>query len=211
MSDLEKITGVHRRNIYESLSRLSDHRFVSAYLENDIKYFQIVSVDLIEAKLRQKSQSIDSFISRLKKIKKEAAAPHVHVLSGNRGVKMLLDDELKSGEPVYGIASSGFEKVLWDYLDSTPHKLVKQGPPVYLIYTESDRENMRGAIEHGYAEVRVVPDEYKSAIGLEMYGDTSAILLEHFIIKIKDNEVTQRFKMFFDTLWKISKKPRIRK
>jgi len=205
VADLEKIVGIHRRNIYDSLSRLESEGFVSSFIRNDRQYLQVTSLGALENALRKKDDEIKDFLSEMKKAKREYKIPEVHILTGDKGVKMLLDDELRIGEPVYGIASSGFERMVWDYLDKTPHKIATAGIPVKLIYTESDVKNRERALKHGLAKIKTVPDEYKSSVALELYGDTSCIILENIIIRIRDKEVTKRFKMFLDSLWKIGK------
>jgi sugar-specific transcriptional regulator TrmB len=211
VADLEKITGIHRRNLYDSLNRLGSRGFVDSFVRNDKQYFQITSPDVLEEALERKEESIKEFISEMKGIKREYKIPEVHILAGEKGVKMLLDDELRTGKPVYGIASSGFEKMVWEYLDRTPHKVTSAGFPTRLVYIESDVENREKALKHGIAEIRVVPDEYRSSVALELYGDTSCIILENMIIRIKDGEVTERFRMFFDSLWKIGRPARRQK
>lgn len=205
VADLEKITGIHRRNLYDSLNRLGSMGFVDSFIRNDKQYFQITSIDVLEGALEKKGESIKEFLSGMREVKREYKIPEVHILAGEKGVKMLLDDELRTGKPIYGIASSGFEKMVWDYLDKTPHKVASAGLPAKLVYIESDVENRERAQEHGFAMIRVVPDEYKSSVALEFYGDTSCIILERMIIRIRDKEVTKRFRMFFDSLWKIGK------
>ena len=206
VADLEKIVGIHRRNLYDSLSRLESESYTSSFIRNDKQYFQITNLDIFEEALKKKEESIKEFLSEMKKVKKEYEIPEVHILAGEKGVKMLLDDELRTGKTVYGIATSGFESAIWDYLDKTPHKVMTSDIQGKLVYIESDIENRKRALKHGFIEVHVVPDEYKSSVGLELYGDTSCILLKNMMIRIRDKEVTKRFKMFFDSLWKIGKK-----
>jgi hypothetical protein len=126
----------------------------------------------------------------------------VEVLAGEMGIRMLLDDEARCGKQVCGIASSGVERAIMEYLDKTPHKVL--GLHVRLIYTESDAENRKMALSHKF-KVRIVPDSYRSTVGLDFYGDTSCILLENVIIRIRDKRVTARFRMFFDTLWRMGR------
>ncbi|MEW5997082.1 MAG: helix-turn-helix domain-containing protein [Candidatus Micrarchaeota archaeon] len=206
VADLERIVGIHRRNLYDSLSRLEKMEVVNSFIRNGVRYFQIASMDLLSDMLRKKEEEIHGFLSGIKKIEREYRIPEVHILSGEKGVKMLLDDELRTGKPIYGIASSGFEKRVWDYLARTPHRILAADLPVKLVYTKSDVENRKKALKYDFVEVRVVPDEYKSSVALELYGDTSCIILENIIIRIRDKEVNHKFMMFFNSLWKMRKR-----
>lgn len=203
VADLERACGVHRRNLYDSLGRLENLGFVSAFIRNDKKYFQIASKDLLDEKLREQKEAISEFILEMQKVEQVRGIPEVHILVGERGIKILLDDEARCGKPIYGVASSGFEKAIWNYLDKTPHRAIAL--PIRLIYTESDVENRKRALAHGNVSVRTVPDEHKSPVALELYGDTSCIILENTIIRMKDRDVSARFRMFFDTLWRMGK------
>ena len=211
VADLEKTVGIHRRNLYDSFSRLESEEFVSSFIRNDRQYFQIASVAVFEEALKDREESIKEFLSGMKEVKREYKIPEVHILAGEKGVKTMLDDELRVGGPVYTIASSGYEKKIWDYFDETPHRIMATGNPVKLVYVESDVENRERALKHPFTEVRTVPDEYKSSVAVELYGDTSCIILEDMIIRIRDKEVTERFRMFFDSLWKIGKPVKKRK
>ena len=90
-------------------------------------------------------------------------------------------------------------------MNKNPHKVTSSGIKVKLLYIQSDKKNITKAKKQGFVEIRVIPDEYKSSVALELYGLNVCIILENIIIKISDEKIVKRFRLFFDSLWKIGK------
>ncbi|VVC04839.1 HTH-type sugar sensing transcriptional regulator TrmBL1 [Candidatus Burarchaeum australiense] len=204
--EVERRTGIHRRNVYDSLNRLEKRGFVSQYMLNKVQVFQAAEIDAIIGELGKKQELLGETIQEFKGMEREAKVPEVQLLVGENGVKFLMDDEAKTAKTVYAISTSGFECQIWDFLEKTPHKITQGMAPTKIIFVESDRKIAERAKRFKFTDVRFVPDVYRSSVGFDIYGDNVAILMKTAIIKIKNEEIAASFRRFFDYLWKIGKK-----
>jgi hypothetical protein len=58
------------------------------------------------------------------------------------------------------------------------------------------------------SEIRYLPEKYSSPVSVNIYGDKVAIILWAslpFAVVIKNKEISQSYKNYFEILWKIAK------
>lgn len=205
INELEKITGLHRRTIYDCISRLERDGYVIPFLKNRKKYYQLVDVRKITSKVRSKIKEVEENVSKLLRARKEQKMAEIQLFTGKEAIKLMLEEELESDEATYNITSSEFEKQFWDYVDKNIQKRMFFGKPVYLIYSDKDRVTAERAKKYKKVYVRFVSDEYTSNVGFAISGDNVYIQTIQYIIKIKDKQIAKGIKNYFDLLWKQAK------
>ena len=58
------------------------------------------------------------------------------------------------------------------------------------------------------AEIRYLPQKYENPVSVNIYGDKTAIILwatEPIAIVIKNKEIAEAYKNYFELMWKIAK------
>jgi|SRR5208283_1577296 len=205
IAEIEKRTGTHRRNIYDSIARLTKDGYASSYVKNNKQYFEVTDIEKILERLKEKSEEIEEAINGLSRAKEKSGKPEIRIYEGDEGVKLLLDDEIRVGKTVCALVTASFERDLWNYLEKNFHPTLKGEVKVRLVYTESDRDLAERGKKFPFVKIRVVPDSYRSAVGLEIYGDRACIITGEMMVRIKDKEVAKRFMMFFEEMWRIGK------
>mgnify|MGYP000324281897 CR=1 FL=1 len=99
--DISKKTGIHRRNIYDALERLSHKGMVAYIKENNKKRYHITNPEIIANKLRQReddfAQLLPSIMAKYNTIhdKKETL-----FYRGKGGLKLIFEDQIKEGKEV---------------------------------------------------------------------------------------------------------------
>jgi len=200
--------GLHRRNVYESLERLSNKGLASFVLINGRKYYSANVTEMLGA-LEDRKKAIEELIPELEKPHLMMKVPEVQILTGKEGMKILFRDEYLARKPIHIIAAKNYEKKTWDYFDITPDKIVALGLKIKLLYPETERAlGERAKKGRGKAiEVRYLPEKYSSDVGIEVYGDNVAIELEEdLILKMKSEKAAKRFMDYFNILWELAKK-----
>ena len=59
------------------------------------------------------------------------------------------------------------------------------------------------------ADIRYIPEKYASPVAVNIYGDKTAIILwakEPIAIVIKNQEIAEGYRNYFEIMWKIGKK-----
>ena len=208
INELEKKTGLHRRTINDCVSRLESKGYVLSFLKNGKRYWRVTDVNRIISEMKEKEKEINETIPKLLKVKSEQESSEISIFTGEDAIKLMMEDELRSDEPTYVICSREFEERFWEYAEKQMYKRIFFGKPGYLIYQEKDREISKKAKKLASVEMnmRFVPEKYRTNVGFEICGDSLYIQTKKDIIKIKNQEVVNGLRKYFDLLWSIGKK-----
>ncbi len=203
---ISRKTGIHRRSVYDSLERLIEKGLVSWIKENDKRYYYAENPEKLSDIVNMKKQLVDSMLPTLNiKFNEKKEKQETKFYKGLDGIKSILEDQINTEKPVYIIgASYDASKILKYYMPHYTSTRVKKKLKLYLIYAGGKREF---AIPYG--ETAYLPESYASPVSTNIYGDKVAIVvwsIEPVAILIKNKNVADTYKNYFDILWKIAKK-----
>ena len=207
-------TGMHRRNIYDSIARLLEKGLVSYVLVNNKKVFSPASPKRLIGLVEERKFKLDNLKDRLNKIMPELELRtkleerhDVRFFRGVEGLKTVFEHILRTGEDYIG-ASPGYqlENVLKYYMKYFANKRVKAKIRNRLIYSEKARKQVK---KNPLSEIRYIPEHYSSIAALRIYGDNVAILLlsekEPMAIVIKNQSIADGYRKYFELMWKVAK------
>lgn len=216
---LAKETGLNRTTIYKALESLIEKGLVGFVVKENRKYFEpsdpknlLHGIEKEEEKLKRKKESIKKTIPKLSKLfeinKEELEA---NVFKGSKGLKTVFNDILKTLKKedeylVFGVPE--LAQQFLGYFEEFNKCLKKNKVKGKIIFDERATKNINSCKKYGY-EVRTLNKEFMSPAEVNVYKDKVAIVLwskTPIAFLIKNKEISNSFKTYFELLWKIAKK-----
>lgn len=207
-------SGVHRRNVYDSLSRLMEKGLISFVTVNNRKLFSPVNpkrfLEIIEEKKFELENLKNDFRKVLPELELRTRMQERHDVrfyKGVEGLKTVFEDILRTNEDYIGYGPGlQLEKILKHYFRHFLDKRLMAKIGVRLIYDESSRNKIK---KGPLSEIRYIPEEYGSRAALRIYGDKVALLLlseeEPLAIVIKNKAIADGYRKYFEVMWKAAK------
>jgi len=209
MGELCGKTKIHRRNVYDSIEMLKDKGFVSATHINNRNVFEAVSPKRILDILDEKKIDIESILPKLleKQNKKRSL---VKVYSGQSGRKIIFEDKLNYKEEQYVLGAHEPSPKSSIFIENYHKRRIKNKIKIKMLFYNNEKEAFQKFSKYKYIEARLLPNNFKSPIAINIYGNKVAILMgsgsiEPISILIEDAGLAEDFKAYFEMLWKISK------
>jgi sugar-specific transcriptional regulator TrmB len=205
--------------IYEILEKLIKKGLVSFIIKEKTKYFSPASPNRIldyihekEKELNQKEQEVLKELPSLVAIEKAGKEKkETHLFKGFKGIQTAIFEALESLTSkdevlAMGIRSSKEEKynLLWQrwHIERANKKIVCKA-----IFSDRNTEYYKAFKKMKFAEVRILEgvtpsaiDVMKDRVLIFTYGEEPSCLV------IKNPEIAESFKSFFEALWKVAKK-----
>lgn len=206
-------SGIHRRNVYDSISRLMEKGLLGSVIVNNKKIFSPVNpkrfLELIDEKnyelnnLRKKFNEIMPELELMAKLKD---SHDVRFFKGTEGLKSVFEDILRTNEDYIGYGPKNeIGELLKHYYRHVIERRVKAKLHTRFICGEESRHKK----PNPYSQIRYIPQEYSSKAALRIYGDNVAILLlakeEPIAIVIKNKAIAEGYKKYFEVMWKAAK------
>ncbi len=219
-TSLAKKTGINRTNLYSILKSLQEKGLVSQGDKSYSKYF------IMEDPVRLR-ESLERKINRDQAIQKElnfilpslksfsptlAITPRIKVFEGKEGIINMLEEIHKQQIKEIQIIQGGKETeeiVGEDIMMELVQKRIERGIRNRALKMKSSIKTL-AEDEAELRETRILPPGFNFKTSLIIYRDNATIISsqeEDFGFTIRSQELAQFFKAFFETLWKISKKP----
>ncbi len=207
-------SGVHRRNVYDSISRLIEKGLISFVIVNNKKLFSPVNPRRFLELIEEKKFALDSLKSDFSKVipeldlKTKIQETHdVRFFKSVEGLKTVFEDIMRTGKDYIGYGPGlQLEKILKHYFNHFVNRRLKEKIKIKLIYDEISRDKIK---KNPLSEIRYIPEEYSSRAALRIYGDKIAILLlseeEPLAIVIKNKAIADGYKKYFEVMWKAAK------
>jgi HTH-type transcriptional regulator, sugar sensing transcriptional regulator len=197
-------TGMHRRSVYDAAEMLIKKGLVCYILKNNRKVFQASNPQRILEVLDEKKDMLDPLIKILKeKYIKTKEKEETNFYKGKEGLKAVFEDQLESKEVlILGATVKAYEvlQFYFKWYDKTRKKR-----KIKARILAQDRSIKKIPL----AEIKYLPEKYSNPVSVNIYGDKTAIILwasEPLAIVIKNKEITDGYKNYFELLWKIAKR-----
>lgn len=213
--DMALKTHLPRTLIYDICKRLIEQGIMSVIIKNKKKYFSVVNPEELIRFIKEKEEILTASLEELKKLQsKEVKLPQAKVYSGLEGIKVILEDILKSGiEEFYTYGSSGTSfDVMPYYIQNWHMRRIKKKIKGKFIYndTKETRQRLKKYPETlKLIEYKFLPIKYASPIVFIIYNNKLAIIYwakEPVTIVIESKEIITNQKQYFEQLWNIAKK-----
>lgn len=206
-------TGVHRRNVYDSLERLQEKGLVSYALTNRRRFFQPAPPQRLVELAKERTLEIEKELPRLSELfGKNPGREHVSVYTGMQGYKNLLDEiveTLPPGSEWLSIPASFRIPQLLPVFLARMHCQRAAKRIFFRAVYNTDAEGKQRASEVAalpLTEVRLAAISKETPAGMNIFGDRCAMTVvadnQTPIVVVFDNAAISRtFRRFFQTLW----------
>ena len=207
-AEIAKNTKLNRSHIYDKLENLLQRGLVSSIIKNNVAYYKAADPKKIFDNLKSIEEEMKVLLPQLQKIqqlpKKETA---VELYYGKEGMKTVFKDVLQENKDYYVFGEEGkFQEVFPVFTQQFLREVKSKKLVEHLL----SKEKLRGKIAvTSFSRIKYLPDTHFSPTMTTIYGNKVAIFIwsePSFVVLIKDKEVAQSYKSYFDVLWKIAKK-----
>ncbi len=204
---ISRMTGIHRRNIYDITDRLIQKGVIGYIIKNNRRVFEAVNPEKFLDLLKERESLLRDGLPALKEIylhKKEEE--ETKFFKGAAGLKNIFEDQLsgKKGSEIFVLgASKSVRDILPYYFIWYTKDRVKRKIKLKMIVSEPFKKKVP------LSEVRYFPQEYANPLAINVYRDKVALVLwkkNPIAILIKNPEIADSYKKYFEFMWRISKK-----
>ncbi len=213
-STVEKISqhsGVHRRNVYDILNRLLEHGLASYVIENGSKKFSAAPPEKLMDLQLERVNAIEGILPELKSLKGSVEEHQVKTFRGKEGLKAILEDEIKTGKPVFCMGATGrLDEILGEpYYWNVCKRRAEKGITLKAIFNQGARN--RKITKMPKVVSRFMPYKFHSFVPIWVYDNKVALFVwaedpSVLVVMIEDKKIADAFKEYFKILWRIAKK-----
>jgi len=199
-------TGLHRRTIYDTIEMLIQKGLVGYIKENNRKLFQAANPERLLEIIQEKQNILAPFVQALEqKYSSIKEKEETNFYKGKEGLKTIFEDQLSSKEIlILGASPLAYETLqfYFKWYDKT-----RKQKKIKTRIIATDKKITKSKIP--LAEIKYLPEKYSNPVAVNIYNDKTAIIVwakEPIAILIKNKEIANAYKTYFELMWKIAKK-----
>lgn len=214
VADLFKDTGIHRRNIYDSLERLLEKGLIFEVLERKENAYEAVHPQKLYEMLREREAAVSPTIDALTtSFEQEPQVDAAFIYKGREGYKNYMRDLVRVGEPVYFLGA----KALWftpgmdlRFLTDFQRTMKKQEKQYKTLFDPRVPKELPEAMEKVGGQYKVLPTGCETVGVMDVFGDyvvsfTSAGVGDFGedgkIFVTINRDLADSYRTWFDLIW----------
>ncbi len=206
-------SGVHRRNVYDSMSKLVEKGLATEVFVKGEKNFRAMNPNRLLSLLKEKETRINNVLPEMQ-AKHEAIEEkeEAYFYRGIEGVKNYLRDILKTKETVYFIGA----KAMWldprlkHYLPHFQKERKRLGIKFKHIFDYEVKKQTPEILEFVGKPYKFLPENYSSPTMVDIFGDYVVTFVgvepgklpqEPIQFVMKSKRLADGYRKFFDFMW----------
>ncbi|MFA5258744.1 MAG: helix-turn-helix domain-containing protein [Candidatus Pacearchaeota archaeon] len=203
--EVARKTGLHRRTVYDTIEMLIQKGLIGYIKKNNRKLFSASNPQRLMEIIQEKKNIIAPFVQSLEQrysSKKEKEETNFY--KGKEGLKTIFEDQLSSKEILILGASPKAYEILQFYFKWYDKTRKQKKIKTRIIATDKKIQESKIPL----AEIKYLPEKYANPVSVNIYEDKTAIILwasEPIAILIKNKEIAEAYKTYFELMWKIAK------
>jgi len=209
--EITKLSKVHRVNVYDALERLLGKGLISTVIQANKRIYEAANPSQLGKILEEKEEALNKIMPVLKEdFKSKKEKQQVYHFFGPDGVIQAYYMMLDQNDTIYSIGGSGLNrKYLKHRHDMFMKDLKKNKIKAKVIYYEFTRGGILWK-KDPIAEVRYMPDRFKTPCMIDLCGDLVVNLLPFegnmMAIVIENKALADSYRQFFNFMWQFAKK-----
>ncbi len=206
---ISRKSGIHRRSVYDAIDRLIEKGLIGYITKNNRKYFEAVNPSILLNLLKEKEESVKEILPQLEsKFNLTKEKQETLFFRGKSGLKTAFEDQILTGKEILIFGASPIaNEILKFYFKWFDKRRVEKKIKVKIIFDSSIRNKLQ---KIPLSEIRFLPKEYSTPAATNIYADKISIILwskeNPLAIIIKQKEIADSYRKFFNLMWKISRK-----
>ncbi len=210
--NISKRTKIHRSNTYDVLHGLIEKRFVKEENYNKKRLFNSMEPEKIKDYLKQKEKEIDLVILQLKTLSSDNhSEAEISITKEAFAAREMLLDLLKIEQPIniYGAPSNAPEIFGNGFIEDFHRKRIRKKITMKHIYNQNAKERIKELNRMPFTEAKHLGKKYDTHVSTNICGDVVVLIIFSnpvSVIKIKNKEIAETYKNYFELLWNKAKK-----
>ena len=207
VNQLSKKLGLDRTLTYQILENLLEKGLVNYMIKDNKKYFEPSDPEILLKPIKEKENFIKSLIPKLKSIEKlKESENSFKVYEGKKGLKTFFEDILKSKDIcIYGATGRSYDVLKFEvpHIAKEAQKLGIKGRMIISKEYKGHPTTKLSNLKVGYLEEVKSPATttiYEDKVGIHVLSDKPIIII------IKNKDVADGYRSYFNFLWKIAKR-----
>jgi len=204
---------VHRRNVYDSLSKLAEKGLASELFAGGEKRFVAANPAKLSELLKEKEEKLCNALPQMQKeYERKEEKEEAYFYRGIGGFKAYLQDILKTGETVYFIGAKAFwlDPRLRNFLPRFQRERKKAGIKFMHLFDYEIREQNPEILDLVGKPYRFLPKGYSSSTAVDIFGDyvvtfvgakPGELAAEPLQFVLKSRKLADGYRKFFQFMW----------
>lgn len=206
---IAKLSRIHRRNVYDALTRLIERGLVFEILEHRETRFQGVDPKKLSELLEEKQTSLAKVMPELSRLFESVPREQrVCIYRGVEGWKNYMRDILRVGEDFYCIGAKGawMDQRVMNFFPRFIREADRKKISYFHLFDYEVREQKHEIVKHVGRHYRFLPKGYSTAAAVDVFGDHVNILSnihiggmdeEFWFTVIINRQVADAFRIWF--------------
>lgn len=172
-------SGVHRRNVYDSLNRLLEKGLVTEIVESSENKYQASEPKKLLEIVQEKAEAIEKVLPDLEKLHFDTPTEYrVHTYRGKEGWKQYMKDIIKTGGPFYSIGAKGgwLDPRIKSFFPSFLNQMKKKKIKTFHLFDYEAKTTNHPILKSVDRAYRFLPKKYSTSSGIDIFGDHVNIL-----------------------------------
>lgn len=212
VAQISKQTNIHRRNVYDCLSRMQEKGFVSIIVDSKENHYKAVDPKKLNEIVAEKQNTLNQILPGLQKLWTEN--PHneeVYIMKGIEGYKNYMNEILMSNSDLYAVGAGGLwaDPKVKAFIEKFIKKFHKKRLKAYVLYDQSIKEQKREILNRFGSTYKFLDKKYNSGATMDIFGDFVVIttkgefgqIKNSIITIIKNKIISDAFKHWFKVMW----------
>ena len=213
ISRISDFSGINRRNIYDSLSRLSEKGLVTVILGDRENIYKAEAPDKLMDILTEKQELLETILPELTDLYHDVPPKTAtRVYRGEEGWKIFMREVINAKKDVYllgakgALASESLQVSFKKFLANTK----KVGIEFRVLYDWQVSQS-KDIIGHLGKNYKILPKEYSNSAAIAIFGPHVAIFRaapisdklnkQYTFITITDKNTAEAFRLWFQFMW----------
>lgn len=165
---------VHRRNVYDSMSKLIDKGIVSELVLENEKHFKAVDPKRLMGLLKEKESILGEALPGMQRLFQQIETKEqAYVYKGIQGFRNYMQDILDVGEDVYAVAAKGgwWDPRLAAFRKRFYKELTRKKIRVFHLFDYRTKHLIREVAKVHKHEAKFLPMAYETTSAIDIFGD----------------------------------------
>jgi len=208
-------SGVHRRNVYDSMNRLLEKGLVSEIVESSENKYQATEPKKLLEIVNEKTHALEKVLPDLEKLYFSSPTEYkVYTYRGKEGWKQYMRDILKEGQPFYSIAAQGawLDDRVKSFYPGFLEQVKKKPIKLHHLFDYEVKQSNHPILKYAGKNFKFIPKKYATTSGIDVFGSHVNIMHhqalgrvgaedEILFTVIVNQNLADSFRTWFQFMW----------
>ena len=213
VQEISNKSGVHRRNVYDSIQKLMEKGLASEVFIKGEKNFKAIHPRRLLELIKEKEEKINKVLPEMKaKYEAVEEKEEAYIYRGIEGFKTYLQDILKAKETVYFIGAKAFwlDERLKHFLPRFQRERKEMGIKFMHLFDHDVKTQKPEILKLVGKPYKFLPKEYSSPTAVDIFGDYVVTFVgvkpgelaeDPIQFVMKSRRLADGYRKFFQFMW----------